>query len=257
MNEQPPRVKPLNTWRSLILVGIPAVTSAVLLYFVIPPVVEGSGIPFLYLYLPWWIGFMAMFFVASIVAYRLEGNPVGLSHFARRYRLRAIRGRDWLWLAALMVTLVIALAGIAVFGEKLSSLPGLTMPALFPPEINPSHPSGRVAGEFMGVSLKGRWWIAVVYFVGWVVNILGEEFWFRGYMLPRQEAAYGDRAWILHGALWALQHLWQLWTLVIFLPYSFLWSFIIQRGKNTWIPIIVHGLANLVGLVVIVVGVIG
>lgn len=40
----------------------------------------------------------------------------------------------------------------------------------------------------MGVRLKGQWWIAVIYFIGWGLNIFGEEFWFRGYMLPRQES---------------------------------------------------------------------
>ena len=40
----------------------------------------------------------------------------------------------------------------------------------------------------MGMPLAGKWWVAVVFFVaGWLLNIFGEEFWFRGYILPRQE----------------------------------------------------------------------
>ena len=109
----------------------------------------------------------------------------------------------------------------------------------------------------MGVVLKGKWWIAVLYFVGWVFNIFGEEFFFRGYLLPRQEAAYGKRAWLVHGLTWTVHHLWQSWTLVILFPYAFLWSFLIQRGKNTWIPILVHGAGNLIPLIVILTGVIG
>lgn len=200
---------------------------------------------------------MALYFFVSLVAYRREGNPLTWDHFRARYRLRPIQGRDWRWFVALLGTFIVAIALLGLFGNKLSSLPGLSMPASFPPELNPSHPDGLKAGEFMGVALKGKWWIAIVYFVGWMLNILGEEFWFRGYMLPRQEAAYGEWAWSVHGLIWALNHLWQLWTLVILLPYSFLWSYIIQKGENTWIPIIVHGLGNLIPLVVIVIGVIG
>jgi membrane protease YdiL (CAAX protease family) len=131
------------------------------------------------------------------------------------------------------------------------------MPAAFPAELDPSNPEGRVPGEFMRVELKGQWWIAVVYFLGWVLNIFGEEFWFRGFMLPRQEVAYGRWAWSLHGLVWTINHLFQVWTLVILFPYAFLWSYIIQRGKNTWIPIIAHGAANLIPLIVIIIGVIG
>jgi membrane protease YdiL (CAAX protease family) len=219
--------------------------------------VERNHTPFLYLYLPWWIGFMTFYFMLSLVAYRLEGNSLSLAHFTKRYRLGKIQGKDWWWFAALLGTFVIALSGLGVFGEKLSSLPGLSMPAVFPPELNPSAPSGLIPGEFMGVSLKGQWWIAGVYFLGWALNIFGEEFWFRGYMLPRQEVAYGKWAWVSHGLIWALNHIWQVWTLVILLPYAFLWSFIIQRGQKTWIPIIVHGLGNLIPLVLIIVGVVG
>jgi len=250
-------IKPLNIWWSLILVLLPAGTAALLIHFLIPFIVREHSIPFLYAYLPWWIGFMSLYFVSSFVAYRLEGNPLTLTHFANRYRLRKMRGGDWLWFAALLTTFVIAIAGLAVWGEKLSSLPGLSMPTAFPAELNPSNPAGMVPGEFMGVSLEDQWWIAGVYFIGWMLNIFGEEFWFRGYMLPRQEAAYGKWAWSVHGLIWALNHVWQVWTLVILLPYSFLWSFIIQRGKNTWIPIVIHGLGNLVPLIVIIAGVIG
>lgn len=252
-----PAIKPLNIWQSLALVIVPAGTAAWLLHVVIPPIVERNNIPFLYLYLPWWIGFMLIYFVASFVAYRLEGNPFTLTRFADRYRLHKIQGREWIWLLALFITFVIAISGVGIFGKELSSLPLLSMPDAFPPELDPSDRIGRVPGEFMGASLKGQWWIAIIYFLGWVLNIFGEEFWFRGYILPRQEVAYGKWAWSVHGLMWAINHLFQVWTLVILFPYAFLWAYLIQRGRNTWIPIIVHGLGNFVPLVVILMGVIG
>jgi membrane protease YdiL (CAAX protease family) len=200
---------------------------------------------------------MLIYFIASFAAYKLEGNVFTLSQFAHRYRLHRIRGREWFWFFALLITFAIALAGLGIWGDELSSLPALSMPAAFPAELDPSNPEGRVPGEFMGVELKSQWWIAVVYFLGWVLNIFGEEFWFRGFMLPRQEVAYGRWAWSLHGLVWTINHLFQVWTLVILFPYAFLWSYIIQRGKNTWIPIIAHGAANLIPLIVIIIGVIG
>jgi hypothetical protein len=256
MNKSTSQIKPLKIWGSLFLVILSAGTAAYLILKFIPVLVEKNHTPFLSLYLPLWIGFMAFYFALSLVAYRLEGNPFTLAHFTKRYRLGKIQGKDWWWFAALLGTFVIAVGGLGIFGEKLSSLPGLSMPAAFPLDLYPGYPGGLVPGEFMGVSLKGQWWIVGVYFLGWVLNIFGEEFWFRGYMLPRQEAAYGKWAWVSHGLIWALNHIWQVWTLVILLPYAFLWSFIIQGGQKTWIPTIVHGLGNLIPLVLIIVGVV-
>lgn len=256
MKQQVPNVRPLSIWQSLMLVLLPAVPAALLIHLLVPVMVRQYSIPFLFAYLPWWIGFETLFLVAAFVAYRLEGNPPTWAQFACRYRLRRMKGQDWLWFAALLTTFVLVAIGLSVWGKELSSLPGLPVSTAFPAELNPSNPTGMIAGEFMGAPLRGQWWIAALYFIGWVLNIFGEEFWYRGYMLPRQEAAYGKWAWGVHGLIWALHHVWQVWTLVLLLPYSFLWSFIIQRGKNTWIPIVVHGLANLVPLGMIVVGVI-
>jgi len=54
--------------------------------------------------------------------------------------------------------------------------------------------------EFMGIPLHGAWWILVYYAVVILVcNIGGEELWWRGYVLPRQELAFGRATWVIHG----------------------------------------------------------
>ena len=65
-------IKPLSLGISLLLVGVPAVAAYVTIHFVVAPLVERSGEPFLVGYLIWWIGFMALYLIASLVAYRLE-----------------------------------------------------------------------------------------------------------------------------------------------------------------------------------------
>jgi len=151
---------------------------------------------------------MALYFVASIVAYRLEDRPLRLGPFLERYRISGLRGKDWLGLAALLGSFAIISVLISSLGPRLSAIPLLAPPASFPPELDSSK-GGLVAGRFMGMTV-----------------------------------------WVLH-------HAWQGWTLVILVPYSFLWCYIIQRGRNNLIPIVVHGLANTVPLVMIVVGVAG
>ncbi|MBN1580669.1 MAG: CPBP family intramembrane metalloprotease [Anaerolineae bacterium] len=87
--------------------------------------------------------------------------------------------------------------------------------------------------------------------------ILGEEFWFRGYVLPRQELAQGRYAWLVHGLLWSLHHLWQKWTLPVLLPSAFFWAYVAQRTRSTWFTLVAHGVGNVVPLVLIVVGIAG
>jgi membrane protease YdiL (CAAX protease family) len=49
--------------------------------------------------------------------------------------------------------------------------------------------------DFMGMPLRGAWWILIYYAVLILVcNIGGEELWWRGYVLPRQELAFGRAA---------------------------------------------------------------
>ncbi len=61
MKEQIDNVQPLNIWWSLILVLLPAGIAALLIHFLVPVIVRQYSIPFLYAYLPWWIGFESSF----------------------------------------------------------------------------------------------------------------------------------------------------------------------------------------------------
>ena len=92
---------------------------------------------------------------------------------------------------------------------------------------------------------KGRYWLLLVWVPYWILNILGEEFLWRGVMLPRQEVAFGKHAWLIHGFGWGLFHIafgWQL--LITLIPLIFIQSYIVQRTKNSWIGVIMHGGLN-------------
>ena len=251
-------IKPLSFGMSLLLVGAPAVAAYVTIHYVVAPLVARNGCPFFLGYMVWWIRLMALFAAVALVAYWLEGNPLTWMAFIERYRLQKPSGRVWLWAVVfLVVHLVTAIVGSALIGPWVSSAPLFSLPEAFPPELRPTGTAALVPGEFMGMPLKGQWWIAGLYFVGWVLNVLGEEFWYRGYLLPRQELAHGRYAWLAHGLLWGVHHLWQKWTLPVLLPSAFLWAYVAQRTRSTWVTIIAHGVGNFIPLVLIVVGIVG
>ncbi|HKZ70997.1 MAG TPA: CPBP family intramembrane glutamic endopeptidase, partial [Anaerolineales bacterium] len=132
-------------------------------------------------------------------------------------------------------------------------------PAYWPAELKPAAPAANASAalptELMGMPLADNWWILAVLLGSLVIATLGEEFWWRGYILPRQELVHGKRTWIVHGLMWAAFHLFAPWNLIAILPGCLALSYVAQRLKNTWPAVIAHGLAN--GLLVLIVVVMG
>ncbi len=241
----------------MLLVLIPAVIAYLGLHHLVPALLAGSGQPFFAGYMVWWMTWMGLVFLVSLAAYRLEGNPLSWAAFRTRYRLRGLSRSDWGWTAALLAVHILGILLLGVVGKSLGSIPLLAMPDSFPPELQPGGTAALAAGQFMGMELAGKWWIAALYFLGWIFNIFGEELWWRGFLLPRQELAHGKWTWVVHGLLWGANHLFQKWTLPILLPTAFFYAYAAQRVKNTSVFFIVHGLLNLVPLVAIIIGVAG
>jgi len=96
----------------------------------------------------------------------------------------------------------------------------------------------------MGIPLQGAWWILIYYAVLILVcNIGGEELWWRGYVLPRQELAFGRSAWVIHGICWSVFHLFMqptLWTPHAWQSQVWALSFVAQRTRSTWPGIVGH-----------------
>jgi membrane protease YdiL (CAAX protease family) len=86
-----------------------------------------------------------------------------------------------------------------------------------------------------------------------VLNILGEEIWWRGYLLPRQEAQFGKSAWVWHGILWAFFHLFKWWTIPALVPVCLVVPFVAQRTRNTWPGMLSHFVLNGLGMLVAVI----
>jgi membrane protease YdiL (CAAX protease family) len=200
---------------------------------------------------------MALFFVAAIVGYRLEGNVIEWTSFTSRFRLARMTGKDWLWTLGLLIISLALYFGLGFTSEWLARFPIFAPHALVPPDLGPGATSARVPGILMGMRLGGGWWVALVFVVGWLLNVFGEEFWFRGYLLPRQELAMGAQAWIANGLMFGFNHIWQPWNLLLIVPAALVGAYVVQRRRNTWILIVMHGLMNLTLVLGVVLNVAG
>ena len=248
--DQTTPIKPMGSLLSTAYWAIPAAILYIAHYVLAPRLVE-SGQPYLVAYLAAYVSTMALFLVAALAAYRLDDNPWRWEGFRERFRLNRMRWQDWLWALGILVFVIASYFGLAFTAGWLARNPLFAPHPVFAPEFGPAGAAGRVPGTFMGTPITGSLGIALVFLLGWLFNIIGEELWFRGYILPRQEHAMGRHAWIANGLMFTLNHIWQPWNLLMILPGALLGAWVVQRRGNTWILIVSHGLANAVLLVVV------
>jgi membrane protease YdiL (CAAX protease family) len=171
--------------------------------------------------------FMPLIFTAIIILI-FEGYRISKNTWTERLRFRKITARDLSWSIAGLI-LVGVLSGLIMKGMELLIGEFDHSPAFM---------------SFIPLT-KGRYWLLLIWLPYWILNIFGEEFLWRGVMLPRQEIAFGKYAWFIHGLGWGLFHIafgWQL--LITLIPIIFILSFIVQKTKNSWTGVIIHGGLN-------------
>ncbi len=173
--------------------------------------------------------------VYTLLTVRREG-AISLHDFAEHLRMKSLNAADAKWV----------IGGLIAVGVATSLLLGIAR--LLDPRFLPIPP-------FMEVPDGNLFWI----FLGWIplfiCNILGEELLWRGYMLPRQELAFGKSAWLVNGILWFLFH-WSinLPAMMSILPTTLIVPWIVQRRQNTWVGIFIHGIFNALGFILTVTG---
>lgn len=190
------------------------------------------------------VGLIWMFILSMIIVRQEEGN-LRWATVKRRLRLNTPRDpktgdpRRRLWLWAIPFLIAITAYEIAlkpyVDGLWVSIFPFLAEP--------PGYGLGAVlkSQEILG-RLVGAWWFVGLYVVNAIFNtILGEEFLFRGVLLPKMEGVFGRWSWLANGVLHGFYHIHQPWGIAASVVSGvFLYAFPSWRFRSTWMGIIVH-----------------
>jgi len=245
-------LKPMPLPLALLYFGIPALIFILSVYFLIPFFIDQGLTEFMSYSLSLLIPLVLMF-VASLVALRMEGDPVDWESIRERFRLRSMDRTDWVWTIISLVVMFIGLGLFSVIARLLVAngiipLPATIPTALLDPTIDPSNLL-TVFEDTLGPNAQGNWWLVVFSLILLAFNIIGEEFWWRGVVLPRQELVHGQNTWLIHGTLWTLFHAFKYWDWLSLLPVCLALSFVAQRRRNTWPGIITHFVINGLSLV--------
>ncbi len=245
-----PGPRPLPLAPAALYFGLPAVLM-LFTFYVGEPALAAHGLPPFFSSALALYGPLALLLVAALAAHRLEGRPLTWPALRERFRFRRMRRADWGWTLGLV--LVASLATLNPVSRLLVDhgiipLPE-HMPALLDPRIVQEPAS---LSQSLSAGMPG-WAFAGLNLLFLLINVLGEELWWRGYILPRQEAAHGRWAWVVHGILWTLFHLPKYWQYLTLLPGCLAFAYVAQRTRNIWPGIIAHLLVNGMGLALLVI----
>lgn len=257
------RAEGLGLWETLAAFGIPAALMLVGVHVVMRWFNIVSGLAPFYGYFLALAPPLVLLLAAALFAARREGRVGSFPEMKDRLRLRPMDRRAWLATAGVLVAAFIltgvttALNGLLV-ERGMIPVPGW-LPAFLAPLGSQVEGSGGAFSVYDAAfgGLRGNWGVLLLYLLLFFFNIAGEELWWRGYLLPRQEAAFGRHAWLAHGLLWWAFHAFKWWDLLSILPVTLLISLLAQRTQNTTPAIVVHALFNGLGILPVLLGVMG
>jgi membrane protease YdiL (CAAX protease family) len=159
-------------------------------------------------------------FLLSMIIVRQEEGDLRWATIKRRLRLntprdpktREPRNRLWLWL-------VPALIGIALLDVLLASTIDNLWVSIFPflAELPGYNFDAIFESTEIMEQLVGAWWFLALFLLFAIFNtILGEEFLFRGVLLPKMDGVFGRWSWVANGVLFGFFHLHQPWRSIVF-----------------------------------------
>ena len=151
--------------------------------------------------------------VAGLVFLRREGYRLTPAALSDRIRLRWPKGwKAWTVAAVVFVLGMSFSMAMGPVNRALASVPGFVPPEWWGAASNPTVQVTGAADVFPDVNLGGNVLFALLYIViGLVFNIVGEETYYRGYLLPRMRGAFGRWDWVANGVLFTLKHVYQRW----------------------------------------------
>ena len=104
----------------------------------------------------------------------------------------------------------------------------------------------------------GQWWILGIALVSIVLNyFLGEEFLFRGVLLPKMQGVFGKYDWLANGILFGMYHLHKPWSIPGNIVSAFAVTWPARRFRSNWMAVVVHGIEAipvLLGVLAVILG---
>jgi len=190
-------------------------------------------------------------FVLCLIIVRKEEGDLRWATIKGRLRLNTpqdpttgkARRRLWLWVIPVMIASAVWGVAMVPIVQKLwvSIFPFLSEPAGY-------NFTALFKSQEIMRRLVGAWWFFGLFVVMSVFNdLLGEEFLFRGVLLPKMEGVFGKWSWVANGVLFAFYHVHQPWVIAENIVDGSILAFPSWRFRSTWMGVIIHSVENVFG----------
>jgi len=223
------KIKGIGLLYSFFIFGIASTALLLETQFLIPFLSKRTGLePIIFWFLIAGFGIFLPLLISAYFILRREGLKIGKDTWENRLRFKKMNKADWRWsIGSIFLIGVLSVAIIKILEVVIGKVESVPSFMYFEP-LTPD-----------------RYWILLIWFPYWLLNIMGEEILWRGVILPRQELIFRKNAWLIHGVCWGIFHIafgWQL--LLTLVPIVFIQSYVVQRRKNSWTGVVIHAVIN-------------
>lgn len=254
--KQAEQVEQYTLWQILGIWAIVALPMALLAWVVAPIIIPYISLPPGITYWLLMIAGMAWEFIVSLAIIYRELGTLRWSAIRQRTWLQAPRdpGTDrpglklfgWLLPALLF-------SGLVQFGLAgyLDAPIAWLFPALQAPKFTDMS-------QLANPMFQGQWWLLGIALVGFSFNyFLGEEFLFRGVLLPKMHGVFGKYDWVANAVLFGFYHLHKAWMIPSIIASAFAMTWPSRRFRSNWMAVVVHGAEGILPLVMILAVILG
>lgn len=247
--------KQYSLQKILIIWILSALPMAILAFVITPSLIPLFDFPPMIIY--WFAINLGLIwqFVLSIIILKKDGYTISWSSIKKRLWFqkpqdpKTGKASNWLFLWVIPFILLNAIVSSGIGFPDLDRIAGPLIKNIAQYDL-----SKLASPEF-----KGEWWIFAVFILTMVFNyFLGEEFLYRGILLPKMNGVFGKWDWFANGVLFGFYHLHKPQVIIsTALVFGFIFAFPTKRFQSTWMAVIIHGLEGLLGLVIVLKVVLG
>ena len=241
---QADRMDQYTLWQILGIWALVSLPMALLSWVVAPAIIPYSPLhPGITYWLLLIVGMVWQFVVSLVIMYR-ELGTLHWSAICKRTWLQTPRdpGTDranprlfWWVLPPMFFNALV----VFVLATYLDAPMAWLFPALQQPQFTDT--SQLATPEF-----QGQWWLLGVALTSLLFNyFLGEEFLFRGVLLPKMHGVFSKYDWVANAVLLGLYHLHKPWALPSNIVTGLAYSWPARRFRSNWMAIVVHGVEGL------------
>lgn len=106
--------------------------------------------------------------------------------------------------------------------------------------------------ELLDPQFIGAWWLLPLALISCLFNyLLGEEFFFRGILLPKMKGVFGKYDWLANSFMFGLYHLHKPWMIPSIIITSIPLTLTSAKFRSNWFAVILHGVEGLFILLVV------